>query len=302
MNRPEPETPVVFECDGTELLGILHRGSAQATRAVLIAVGGPQYRVGSHRQFVLLARRLADAGIPTLRFDYRGMGDSAGEARSFENIGSDLRAAIDRLYAQRPRLREVVLWGLCDAASACALYAPTDPRVAGLVLLNPWVRTASGEARAYLRHYYLGRLLSRGFWRKALGGQLDLRGSWRGMIGFLVQARDRRDAEGSSATTSATAAAHAAHAIPLPQRMLRALEAFDGRTLLILSGNDLTAQEFSDLLRASRRWRRWARRATVARRALAPADHTFSSQPWRAQVEDWTLDWLRAWPMPERRA
>jgi len=47
--------------------------------------------VGSHRQFVQLARRLAKQGYPTLRFDYRGMGDSEGVYRSFENVGPDLQ-------------------------------------------------------------------------------------------------------------------------------------------------------------------------------------------------------------------
>ena len=47
-------------------------------------VGGPQYRVGSHRQFTLMARAFAAAGYPVLRFDYRGIGDSEGESRGFE--------------------------------------------------------------------------------------------------------------------------------------------------------------------------------------------------------------------------
>jgi len=53
--------------------------AAAADTGVLIVVGGPQYRVGSHRQFVMLARFLADHGVPCMRFDYRGMGDVSGE-------------------------------------------------------------------------------------------------------------------------------------------------------------------------------------------------------------------------------
>jgi alpha/beta superfamily hydrolase len=48
---------------------------------VLVIVGGPQYRAGSHRQFTLLARSLAEQGFAVLRFDYRGMGDSTGAMR-----------------------------------------------------------------------------------------------------------------------------------------------------------------------------------------------------------------------------
>ena len=56
------EQVVAFECAGDSLFGVLHGGADDATRGVLVVVGGPQTRVGSHRQFVLLPRRVAAAG------------------------------------------------------------------------------------------------------------------------------------------------------------------------------------------------------------------------------------------------
>ena len=141
------EEAVVFECEGESLVGVLSLPAAPATRGVLIVVGGPQYRVGSHRQFTLLARHLAAHGIPSLRFDYRGMGDSSGAVRSFEAVDADIRRAIDIFYERVSGLESVVIWGLCDAASAALFYAHRDARVGGLVLLNPWVRTPEGMAR-----------------------------------------------------------------------------------------------------------------------------------------------------------
>lgn len=73
-------------------------------------------------------------------------------------------------------LSEVVLWGLCDGATASAFYAPTDQRVRGLVLRNPRVRTDQTEAQAYIKHYYWQRLSSGTFWRKLMRGEL---GVWR---------------------------------------------------------------------------------------------------------------------------
>jgi hypothetical protein len=67
----------------------------------------------------------------------------------------------------------VVLWGLCDGASAAAMYAPGDARVAGLALLNPWVRTEGGAAKATLKHYYRSRLLDPGLWKKIASGRFD---------------------------------------------------------------------------------------------------------------------------------
>ena len=168
------EIPVSFICDKDYLYGVLHLSSTAAARGVILVVGGPQYRVGSHRQFVLLARRLARAGIPAMRFDYRGMGDSEGAARKFEAIDTDIRGAIEVFVAQAPTLKEIVIWGLCDAASAALFYAPLDARVTGLVLLNPWVRTQEGKAGAYIKHYYLTRLFDADLWRKIARGEFHL--------------------------------------------------------------------------------------------------------------------------------
>src|SRR5690242_8322760 len=128
------ELALTFDCRGQSLVGILSGTGEVAERGVLVVVGGPQYRVGSHRQFTLLARHLAERGLPALRFDYRGMGDSEGDARTFERVGADIRSAMDRFFASVPGLKDVVIWGLCDAASASLFYAHQDARVSGLVL------------------------------------------------------------------------------------------------------------------------------------------------------------------------
>src|SRR3546814_2482234 len=41
---------------------------------------------------------------------------------------------------------------LFRSASAILFYAQRDSRVAGVALLNPWVRTPESEADTYLRH------------------------------------------------------------------------------------------------------------------------------------------------------
>jgi exosortase A-associated hydrolase 1 len=275
----------VFGIDlgGERLQAILHRPETPARVALLLIVGGPQYRVGSHRQFVLLARDMADAGYAVLRFDYRGMGDSTGGARDFEQIGEDVRIAADSLVSRVVGVEELVLWGLCDAASAACFYAGSDRRVRGLVLLNPWVRTEAGIAKAYLRHYYVQRLFSRDFWRKLGSGKLDLVSSMGSLAGLLGRAIGGDD-DGSGDSHEPT--------VPLPQRMYEGLVKFGGRTLVILSGNDLTAAEFSDLVAGSNAWRRLLARPQFQRRELKDANHTFSRRIWRDRVSDWTRGFL----------
>ena len=279
------ERAFAFPCGGETLVGVLHlpAQSQPPSRGVVVVVGGPQYRAGSHRQFTLLARSLAAAGTPVLRFDYRGMGDSGGPVRAFDDVNEDLRAAIDRFFVEVPGLREVVLWGLCDGASAAALYAPQDARVTGVVLLNPWVRTEQGAARATLKHYYGDRLRDPALWRKVAGGRFDLSGSLRSMLGVV-----------RSALAPAPREEKAACGASLPERLHASLAGFPGRILVLLAGADLTAQEFSDTAQAPQ-WRALLDAPRAECRTLAQADHTFSRRDWHDQVVGWTVEWLAGW-------
>jgi uncharacterized protein len=279
------EDAVSFRVADDRLLGVLHRAARSAAQGVLLIVGGPQYRVGSHRQFVLLARHLAAAGVPVLRFDYRGMGDSEGPTVGFDGAEADIAAALDEFFRRVPALREVALWGLCDAASAALMYGFRDPRVKGLVLLNPWVRQPQSEARTHLRHYYLKRLLDGQMLRNVAAGRVNLLKSARELARTLLTSVAARSHSGSA--NAATRASFVA-------RMLEGLERFDGKTLVILSGDDLTAAEFKDEIGRSRQWRKALERDTVTRHELAEANHTFSTRAWRERVATWTLDWLRS--------
>lgn len=287
------ERALVFPCEGEELLAVLHAPRVTPRKGVLLVVGGPQYRVGSHRQFLLLARHLAVAGIPVLRFDYRGMGDSSGGQRDFERVGDDIHAAIDAFQKELPGLEEIVIWGLCDAASAACFHAHRDPRVSGLILLNPWVRSEAGIARAYLRHYYLQRLFDPEMWGKIRRGEFAFGEALRSFFSMLGSARGRgTDAVVQQQDDSAVAAAPDA---PLAERVRLGLEQFSGRVLLILSGQDLTADEFRDTLKASRPFRKLVSGPRFTRRELEAADHTFSRRAWRDQVARWSREWLESW-------
>jgi exosortase A-associated hydrolase 1 len=282
MSHALRESVLSFGCGGEPLLGILAEGQAAAGAqdlAVIIIVGGPQYRAGSHRQFVLLARHLAMAGIPALRFDYRGMGDAAGEARDFLNVDEDIRAAIDALQAGHPAIRRVVLWGLCDAASAALLYQDgmRDARVAGLVLANPWVRSVASLARAQVKHYYWQRLREPAFWRKLLGGGVGLRA-------LRDLGRNVRLSRGSKTASDAP--------LSFQDRMARGLKGFKGPVLLVLSGADITAQEFLEQATSSPAWQGLLARPGLQRLDLPTADHTFSSTPDADAVNAGTTRWI----------
>lgn len=275
------EQVLTFDSQGNRLIGILHQPEQLTTQVgVVVVVGGPQYRVGSHRQFTLMAREFSGAGYPVLRFDYRGMGDSAGEYRGFEQVDDDICAAIDALLDAVPTLDGVVLWGLCDAASACLMYCNRgDGRIAGLILANPWVRTQSGEASAYLKHYYLQRLLQRSFWTKLFGGSFNIGRSLRELLVTVRQSREPKAGSGPPVE----------HFI---ERMLRGFRKLDRPVLLLTSERDLTAQEFLDFTQKQPQWRALLSRAGVRHVSLKGADHTFSSRADAQLVSEACIAWL----------
>jgi exosortase A-associated hydrolase 1 len=276
------EHAAIFPCAGDQLFGIVAAPELPQATGVLIVVGGPQYRVGSHRQFLLLSRALAEAGYPAMRFDYRGMGDSTGELSDFEGLNDDIGSAIDVFQSHCPQLERIVLWGLCDAASAILLYwdMTRDARVGGLVLLNPWVRSEATLARTHIKHYYGQRFLQADFWRKLLSGKLGIGRALQGFVTSWLHARK----------TSGDAAADAT--LSFQKRMMRALEKYPGPALLILSSDDYTAKEFLEAIQADPLGARALGKNQLTRINIDGADHTFSSAHWRQMVQEATCSWI----------
>lgn len=285
------EQAVTFDCVGHRLQGIVtlpeatqKNGGHAALLGMVIVVGGPQYRAGSHRQFVHLARLAAAAGLPTLRFDCRGMGDSEGEPRTFEEMDDDIASAIQALMNAAPDVQGVVLCALCDGASATLQYLRRrgpDARVQGLLLMNPWVRTDVGQAETRVRHYYRDRLLSAEFWRKLLSGQVA-RGALRealAAVGKVWSGHRRASPAGDGPQ----------HFI---DRMVEGWLGFTRPTLIVTSGRDYTAREFMLACGRDARWQQVMSRPNTRHIELAEADHTFSDLAVERELHRHCHEWL----------
>jgi uncharacterized protein len=269
-------------------VGVLSVPSGAPKSVVIVVVGGPQYRVGSHRQFVQLSRALALQGHATLRFDCTGMGDSPGELRNFLNVNEDIEAAIGFVRDRLPNVDALALWGLCDGASAALLYVHTkgDAAIRGLCLLNPWVRSEASQAQTRVKHYYAERLKQAAFWRKLLTGKVAatavvelgraVRTLWRSKN---FQGRDiQNDSNGLN--------------VPFQSRMALAWKKYSGAILLVLSTDDYTAKEFLGTVEQDALWKGSLQRRNVCRHDVAHADHTFSGVATRLQLEELTVNWL----------
>ena len=196
-----------------------------------------------------------------------------------------------RLQTACPAVERVVLWGLCDAASAALMYWQAHARCpcGRMVLLNPWVRSDATIAKTQLKHYYGDRFLEKEFWTKLLRGGVDVAGAVR------VHCGERRDCGRGPGRGRASEAA------TFQDRMAEGLRAFVGPVLILLSERDLTAKEFVEYARSSPRWRALLDAANVERHDVADADHTFSTALSRSEVEVADVDWLRRTLLAEPR-
>lgn len=274
------EEAFTFNCDGDQLLGVIHHASCPAEWGMLtIVAGGPQYRGGCGRQLVALGRHLANLGFPVMRFDHRGLGDSEGSFRGFEYLGDDIAAALSEFRRRVPGLSHIVLWGGCDAASAALMNAAQHPEVAGIVAANPWVTTEATAAKVRQKHY-LTRIRQLSFWRKLLTLQYNPTDYLRA----IAKQRQRQ-----KPATSPPPVKHK----PYIERMRDGLEAFQGRTLLLMSGRSLISREFDELVSGDRKWKAICRPPRVIRKEIADADQTFSSASARAAMLDAAADWMR---------
>ena len=171
---------LTFACESATLGGSLDL--ADGPTGVLIVTGGSQTRIGAHRSFERLAMGLAQAGYPAFRYDRRGVGDSEGEDPGFRSSEPDLRAAVQAFRAECPQLERIVGYGLCDGATALALFG-AGAGVDALLLANPWFVEADSGAPppAAIKRHYRDRLLSVEGWKKLLSGAISYRKLLKGI-------------------------------------------------------------------------------------------------------------------------
>lgn len=286
------ELPIVFDCEGSQLIGMLHLpAQVQARGMIALVAGGPQYRGGVGRMQVQMARTLAAGGVPVMRFDHRGLGDSDGSFRGFEDVEADLGAAIAAFRQHVPQVRELVLWGGCDAAAALFINGWKYPEVTGLVAGNPWVHSEATADAAVVRHHYAQRIREKSFWLKVLRFDYNPLEA----LGVLGRMLLRKLLPQRGAQAAAQAAAQADQVgQPFVQRMCRGLARYRGDLLLLMSGRSIVSKEFDELVASSPAWQQALKQPRQLTRLDFPeADQTFSAIAVREQLNAALLQWMR---------
>ncbi len=271
------EQPVQFANESATLRGILHRPDADPDvrkPGVVFLHGWTGCRLGPHRMFVEMARRLTADGFVSLRFDFRGRGESDGDGAdaSIRSMVSDAGAAA-RFLRARTGPRPIVFLGICSGGKVALGTAMETDNVAGLALWScepmGGLRTADMRARKTLAALglYARKLFRPETWRKILTGR--------------VHAAQVRSAILSSEHPDETELAWES------ERMKR-FAAFPGRVLFVCGTADPEA------MAADAAYRAFCRQHGIpsAHHAVAGANHSFYSLAWSEDTYAATRRWL----------
>jgi pimeloyl-ACP methyl ester carboxylesterase len=116
---------------------------------------GLMHRVGPYRLYVRLARELAKIGFPSLRVDLAGIGDSPPRPglTNQQSVAADFEEIMDVLEPHLGRMT-LVLVGLCTGADSAVSLTLKEPRVVGMILLDPiCFPDRTFKARVFVRKY-----------------------------------------------------------------------------------------------------------------------------------------------------
>lgn len=286
------ETVLEFGPD-RRLVGVLTRPPRAAGGptdvVVVITNSGIIHRVGANRVHVRLARSLAANGVPCLRYDLPGIGDSerlttGGDVES-DNLAAT-RAAVDALVKQRVGSR-IVMVGLCSGADHSFRAMRVDPRIVGAVLIDPTAMFSTTRHRMNLVRRLLRRALRPAMWGRLLSGRYRLS---RATLNESIS-----DA-GPGAPRSLTRADHP-EAWTDTRDALQEFIRREAELLLITTHHNERVysyrQQLQDAFPSLRELSRYL--STYTR---PQSDHTFSAEVDRRFLETALLAWLRDRVLP----
>jgi uncharacterized protein len=106
-------------------------------RVALVLHPHPQHGGTMHNKVVFrAAKALQESGIETLRFNFRGVGQSTGEYDEGRGEADDARIALDFLLASQPNAREVLIAGFSFGSIVGLKIGCSDVRVHRLIAIG----------------------------------------------------------------------------------------------------------------------------------------------------------------------
>ncbi len=267
------EEVFAFNSNGARLSGILSRPDTDAPppRGVVLVHGWGGYRIGAHGMLAAMARTLAKAGLPALRFDLRGRGDSEGDADrvGLDDMIADTLAAGSAL-AEAAGVDRLGAVGHCSGGNIILGAAVMDNRFDRLLPIStfPFQEQMTDTHRAAYRRGKLGTLFAKALeartWARIFRGEIR----WGRVVKNATRGETASaDAEGRNLKRSKE---------DIPGRLAR----WGGRALFIFGGADPADRASMHFYRTFSEEHNLAFEFS----SIDGANHNFYSLEWEAEL------------------
>ncbi|MEW8624375.1 MAG: hypothetical protein AB2551_01315 [Candidatus Thiodiazotropha sp.] len=309
-------TPVLFDNrDGYKLYGIYEEPEHTTSDiTVLLLSPGVKMRVGPHRLYNKLSKKLIDHGVNVFRFDFFGLGDSEGviDESVLKDVYNtildgrfigDTVDAMDWLESNQGQ-KQFILGGLCGGALTGLLTACEDQRVTGLLALGIINVFEGGEDNfgkfvtegqlTSLKDGYIKKLTDISSWKRLLTFKSDFRVIFKILLKPLrklasnVQGAKDEDAEFAMPKTLQGSNVNPKFA-PSFFKMLKNSK----KMLLIFSGADRLLWEFEEKFENIYKKKLKSYKDVYQVHTIPDANHILASREWEASVYEYVDDWLR---------
>jgi pimeloyl-ACP methyl ester carboxylesterase len=298
------QTVVFQNRAGIKLFGVLETPAGETgSLGVVLLSPGIKMRVGPHRLYRRLADMFLGFGLPVLRFDFYGLGDSEGtlteevmrDVYNHIEVGRFVADTLDAMdWMQRHSgTKRFIVSGLCGGAVTGLLAGSRDERVAGLLALgitpllaskaaNPAQYMTSGQLDR-LKRGYLAKLMSPQAWLRLLTLKSDYRVIWKALTAGSRKPKPQAAPPPPSADDNAS---------PLFPPAFFTMANTKRPMLLIFGGSDRLSWEFEEKFVARHREKLSAVAGSYAVHVVPHANHVLSLASWQQEMLDVSKSWL----------
>ena len=302
------EKAISFAVDGQPINGILATPENDAPKGVIIfSHGWSGFRAGPADLLTNLARTFAANGYSSIRFDYRGRGESQGDGlnASLVTMADDLVAAVAAAKAETG-FDKPILCGLCSGGNVVVGTLKRIPQAKALLLMSVYPFSdgdAFGRDIHRTFHYlsvYWQKLWRGDTWSRFFKGDVSLKSVCNVIFGHLLKrGANKKKEEGSSEKTTedgknklpkaakAAAVESRSQGKEPPKKHLANLRPdLSGVMLYGLADPDATAaiKYFGDYINENK--------LPIQMHTIEGANHNFSSAEWRRTIEGHMLSFL----------
>ena len=282
------ETHVFLQSGAATLSGVLALPAQGSLQGVfLFSHGWAGNRNGPANLLTTLARALAAEGYATLRFDYRGRGESGGDglATTLATMAEDLASAASFIRTETG-IDAISVLGMCSGGNVAIGALPNLGKLQRMVLLSVYPFSdgdSFGRDINRSRHFlgvYLRKACCLENWKRVFTGDASLSRVFRVIFRPFLKRGENRAKEGGVGTLVKAASCESRNsAAPPPVKHLAKLR--KDIPILMLYG---TADP--DAAAARKYFGEYARKNAlpISFAEIQGANHNFSSQTWQQQV------------------